>query len=689
MKNTVNVGFALVYNDRGVISLQQDIRSLSGQWQQLNSQISTTIQKMPLVRRVTMANLASGAVLAGLRALKADLGQVVAGVEELPNVSQYATRGIAGLRSALTQLGEVRRSWLAEAAGTVVGNFLGASIEDFVALERSAKALEQRLQDAERARSERARRQAQEDREATQAAKELQAAQAALVAARQQHAEVGESVAARGIRLESAVMTATVNASIARREALAAESDAEHDLAMARAARFDRAAVEAQTQLERARLELSERRADLQRQINAAGVAQVSIEERLADLYRESAALVGREISLDLEEQTTAVLVERAQMAARLFEITRDMGRLEKQQADERAAAIRKEFDLRRATLRTQLDQLSAKQMELGAVPTGERILQANAIEIEKQKIWGQLLALQAEYRDRLEDADVGNAPAQWALQEQPSRSDRAEADWNLLQMRTDVTGLEGAWRGVVAAMMEYRTNLGTVEDQWATLSGSMISSLEGGIASSIEGLISRTMTWREALENIGSAILTSLIRAFAQMIAQWVASWIAGQIAMLVARRSMAAGEHALAVTQAGAAAGMWAPAAASASIATFGAAAAAGTASYLTALGTSTAAAVTMAAIAGGVTPRERGGPVRAGMPYIVGERRPELFIPETNGMILPRVPTGGAGQGASRQVNVAVFDRRTSLRRWMEGIQGDSILMDLASGREARFA
>lgn len=45
-----------------------------------------------------------------------------------------------------------------------------------------------------------------------------------------------------------------------------------------------------------------------------------------------------------------------------------------------------------------------------------------------------------------------------------------------------------------------------------------------------------------------------------------------------------------------------------------------------------------------------RAHGGPVTAGQPYIVGEHRPELFVPDQNGMILPRVPTAGAGAGAS---------------------------------------
>jgi len=36
-----------------------------------------------------------------------------------------------------------------------------------------------------------------------------------------------------------------------------------------------------------------------------------------------------------------------------------------------------------------------------------------------------------------------------------------------------------------------------------------------------------------------------------------------------------------------------------------------------------------------------RESGGPVAAGVPYVVGEKRAELFIPESNGYVLPSVP------------------------------------------------
>ena len=48
--------------------------------------------------------------------------------------------------------------------------------------------------------------------------------------------------------------------------------------------------------------------------------------------------------------------------------------------------------------------------------------------------------------------------------------------------------------------------------------------------------------------------------------------------------------------------------------------------------------------------------GGPVSANRPYIVGERRPELFVPSTSGRIVPRVPNVGtmAAGGSTIIVN-----------------------------------
>lgn len=46
-----------------------------------------------------------------------------------------------------------------------------------------------------------------------------------------------------------------------------------------------------------------------------------------------------------------------------------------------------------------------------------------------------------------------------------------------------------------------------------------------------------------------------------------------------------------------------------------------------------------------------RENGGPVTAGQPYVVGEKRPEVFVPHTSGTIVPSVPQAqSAGFGVA---------------------------------------
>ncbi|WP_108398792.1 tape measure protein [Devosia submarina] len=62
-----------------------------------------------------------------------------------------------------------------------------------------------------------------------------------------------------------------------------------------------------------------------------------------------------------------------------------------------------------------------------------------------------------------------------------------------------------------------------------------------------------------------------------------------------------------------------------------------------------------------------RERGGPVTAGKPYIVGEKRPEIFVPNQSGRIIPRIPTmpsagaAAASGGGSMSINVDVTGAR----------------------------
>lgn len=62
-------------------------------------------------------------------------------------------------------------------------------------------------------------------------------------------------------------------------------------------------------------------------------------------------------------------------------------------------------------------------------------------------------------------------------------------------------------------------------------------------------------------------------------------------------------------------------------------------------------------------GIPGRAAGGAVQAGRPYIVGERRPELFVPDQPGRIVPNLnslPKMGAGGGTSVSISIPIDAR-----------------------------
>lgn len=62
-----------------------------------------------------------------------------------------------------------------------------------------------------------------------------------------------------------------------------------------------------------------------------------------------------------------------------------------------------------------------------------------------------------------------------------------------------------------------------------------------------------------------------------------------------------------------------------------------------------------------------RARGGPVSPGVPYIVGEHRPELFVPDIAGTIIPEVPTTRMAAAPQIQINVSAMDA-ASFENWI---------------------
>jgi len=129
---------------------------------------------------------------------------------------------------------------------------------------------------------------------------------------------------------------------------------------------------------------------------------------------------------------------------------------------------------------------------------------------------------------------------------------------------------------GALAAVYEYQAVVGTLGDQVNRTFTNIFNGIEDGISGSIEGLINGTMTWGDALQNIGNTIVNAIISSFADMAAEWITQ----QILMATVGKSLQASSLATTLPIAAAQTAIWSPAATAASIATYGAAAVAGAA-------------------------------------------------------------------------------------------------------------
>lgn len=81
----------------------------------------------------------------------------------------------------------------------------------------------------------------------------------------------------------------------------------------------------------------------------------------------------------------------------------------------------------------------------------------------------------------------------------------------------------------------------------------------------------------------------------------------------------------------------------------------------------------------VAASMKQRQFGGPVQAGQPTIVGERRPEIFVPNTAGRIVPN--TGGQGEQGQQTTIVNVVDQQMFFDA-MSSSSGQKILMNVIS-------
>lgn len=190
-------------------------------------------------------------------------------------------------------------------------------------------------------------------------------------------------------------------------------------------------------------------------------------------------------------------------------------------------------------------------------------------------------------------------------------------------------------------------------------LAGEVSKNFSAQFGSAFEQMIFESQSLGDAITSLTEGMARSVVNALGQMAAQWVASELIKRLASEATTTAVVAG------TAAQAAAGVAANEAAVASAAVTGPAIAAEMAPAAVATSVATAGTNTLLAVAGIVAAmalipklagaRANGGPVASGQTYLVGERGPELFTPNTSGAIIPNHALGGPAQGGGVTVNL----------------------------------
>lgn len=73
------------------------------------------------------------------------------------------------------------------------------------------------------------------------------------------------------------------------------------------------------------------------------------------------------------------------------------------------------------------------------------------------------------------------------------------------------------------ATLTDLQNQFGTVAQQMAQTFADVFNAATASISNGIQGLIMGTMTWGQALQNIGMTIVNSIVKSFADMVAGWI----------------------------------------------------------------------------------------------------------------------------------------------------------------------
>lgn len=387
---------------------------------------------------------------------------------------------------------------------------------------------------------------------------------------------------------------------------------------------------------------------------------------------------------IELEE---ALKLAHERYVSELLRLDTDLAR-ERDQL--RREELRKELELKRSVLEEQRGAITEKrardQRSFRLGREEKRALEIGSLRQEDQVIGESIRGLESQ-RDAEKD------PAA-----------RAEIEGGIRGLQSERRGVRGQLAAAEetpdpnsmadqfdATLTKATDSLNTFAEGVADVFGSVIQGAVDGIAESIEGLIKGTMDWGDALRNIGSTIMNSVVTAIARMFAEWLV------------KRALMAAKNILFSQQEGAAdTAAKAPGALMSSISSYGVAAIVGIAALMAAL-----AALSGGFAEGGYTGN---GPVRApagvvhGKEFVMNANAVSKYgLPLLSSMNAQAAGVWEVGTGVNnaavsrgmsradesaqpttasskRQVNVVVVDDRNAARDYLATAEGEAMIVKM---------
>ena len=170
-------------------------------------------------------------------------------------------------------------------------------------------------------------------------------------------------------------------------------------------------------------------------------------------------------------------------------------------------------------------------------------------------------------------------------------------------------------------------------------LGGDVLNNFSSQFGDAFENMIFDSQSLGDAISGLAEGMARSVVNALGQMAAQWVAYKL---VQMVVGESMQAAGSASMVSTAAATSL--------QAGLAAFASTAAIPIVGPVLAPAAMTAAFAATAPMVAGIAAlsgaRATGGPVGADKTYLVGERGPELFTPNSSGAIIPNDKLGGGG-------------------------------------------